>query len=202
MSGYIKYFENDSKSISFLIKDDEVWDKYDKIWDVVKDKLGIKFQTEPVYEYKYLKAKVKEFDGAIKTNLLGNNIPKENMHYTYIACTIDSVIRINRKNHPQVYLEECKYRVKKTQMSRFINTELKSNSESSDSDLDDNELMTKFKKPKSHFANFKQVKKNSYFAEFEQKQIKHKTPLGETGYLSIYFFYFFIFLVSIFFFFF
>ena len=33
MSGYIKYFENGSKNMSFLIKDDEVWDKYDKIWD-------------------------------------------------------------------------------------------------------------------------------------------------------------------------
>ena len=53
-----------------------------------------------------------------------------------------------KKNHPQVYLEECKYKVKKLQMLRFINTELKSGSESSDSDLDleakvDNELMTK-----------------------------------------------------------
>ena len=36
MSGYIKYFENGGKSMSFLIKDDEVWDKYDKIWDVIK----------------------------------------------------------------------------------------------------------------------------------------------------------------------
>ena len=36
MSGYIKYFENGSKNMSFLIKDDEVWDKYDKIWDVLK----------------------------------------------------------------------------------------------------------------------------------------------------------------------
>ena len=41
MSGYIKYFENGSKKTSFLIKNDEVWDKYDKIWDVVEDKLGI-----------------------------------------------------------------------------------------------------------------------------------------------------------------
>ena len=32
MSGYIKYFENGSKNMSFLIKDDKVWDKYDKIW--------------------------------------------------------------------------------------------------------------------------------------------------------------------------
>ena len=57
MSGYIKYFENGGKNMSFLIKDDEVWDKYDKIWDVIKDKLGIKFHSELVYEYKYLKVK-------------------------------------------------------------------------------------------------------------------------------------------------
>ena len=114
MSGYIKYFENGGKNMSFLIKDDEVWDKYDKIWDVIKDKLGIKFRSEPVYEQKYLKAKVREFDGVIKTNFLGNDTPKENMHYTCIACiTIDSVLKIDKKNHPQVYLEECKYRAKK-----------------------------------------------------------------------------------------
>ena len=98
MSGYIKYFENGSKNMSFFIKDDKVWDKYDKIWNVIKNKLGIKFHSEPVYEYKYLKAKVREFDGVIKTNFLGNGMPKGNMYYTCIACiTIDSVININKK---------------------------------------------------------------------------------------------------------
>ena len=70
MSGYIKYFENGGKNMSFLIKDDEVWDKYDKIWDVIKDKLGINFDIEPVYEYRYLEAKVREFDG-VKNKFLG-----------------------------------------------------------------------------------------------------------------------------------
>ena len=55
MSGYIKYSENGGKKMSFLIKDDEVWDEYDNIWDVIKDKLNIKFHSELVYEYKYLK---------------------------------------------------------------------------------------------------------------------------------------------------
>ena len=65
------------------------------------------------------------------------------MHYTCFACiTIDSFLRIDKKNHPQVYLEECKYRVKKTQMSRFINSELKSNSAS---EKVDNKLMAKLK---------------------------------------------------------
>ena len=71
------------------------------------------------------------------------------MHYTCIAyITIDSVMRIDKKNYPQVYLGECKYRVRKMQMSRFISTELESDSES---DLEaesksDTELMAK---PKS-----------------------------------------------------
>ena len=54
-SGYIKYFKNRSKNMSFFIKDDEVWDKYDEIWDAIKNKLGIKFHSKPVYEQKYLK---------------------------------------------------------------------------------------------------------------------------------------------------
>ena len=59
-----------------------------------------------------IKAKVREFNSKIETNFLGNEVPKEN--YTCIACiNIDSVIKIDKENHPQVYLEECKYRVKK-----------------------------------------------------------------------------------------
>ena len=86
------------KNMSFLIKDDEVWEKFDKIWDIIKNKLGIKFHSEPVYEYKYLKAKVREFDGVTKTNFLGNGMPKESMYYTCIACiTIDSVMNFEKK---------------------------------------------------------------------------------------------------------
>ena len=81
MSGYIKYFENGGKNMSFLIKDDEVWDKYDKIWDVIKVKLGTKFHSEPVYKYKYLKSKVREFDGVIKAKFLGKGMPKNARKY-------------------------------------------------------------------------------------------------------------------------
>ena len=66
---------------------------------MIKNKPGINFHSEPAYEYKYLKAKVREIDGVIKRNYLGNNIPKENMHYTCITCiTIDSVMRIDTFN--------------------------------------------------------------------------------------------------------
>ena len=91
-----------------------------------------------IYDEKYLKTKVREYGGVIKTNFLGNGVPKENIHYTCIACiTIDSVMKMEKKNFPQVYLEGWKYKIKKIQMSRFINTELDSDTES------DAELMAK-----------------------------------------------------------
>ena len=80
-----------------------MWEKYQDIWHVIENKLGIEFHSSPVYDEKYIKAKVREFDGKIKTTFLGNGVTKENIHYTCVTCiTIDSVMRIDKKNHPQV----------------------------------------------------------------------------------------------------
>ena len=98
MSGFIKYFENGSKNMSFLIKDDEVWEKYEEIWDKIKNKLNIKFHSKPVYDEKYIKTKVRQFDSGVKTNFLGDGVPRENKHYTCIACiTIDYVMRMEKR---------------------------------------------------------------------------------------------------------
>ena len=80
----------------------------------------------------------------IKTNLLGDKIPKESIHYTCIVCiTIDSAMRMKNKNYLQVYLREWKYRMKKTKMTKFKEAELESESES-ESELEfDNELELK-----------------------------------------------------------
>ena len=48
------------KTCNFLIRDDEVLDKYNEIWDVIKSKLGIKFHSKSVYDKKYMKAKIRE----------------------------------------------------------------------------------------------------------------------------------------------
>ena len=36
MSGYIKYFENGGKNMSFKIEDDNVYVKYNEIWNKIK----------------------------------------------------------------------------------------------------------------------------------------------------------------------
>ena len=108
-----------------MVKNNDVLDKYNEIWVKIRGKLNIKFYSTPAYDEKYIKTKVREFNGVIKTNFLGHEIPKERVHYTCIACiAIDSNMRMEKKNCPQVYLEECKYKMKKTKMIKFINTEL------------------------------------------------------------------------------
>ena len=108
MSGYIKYFENGGKSMSFMLKNDDMLDKYNEIWDKIKETLNVKFHSMSVYDEKYIKAKVREFNGVIKTKFLGDEIPKENMDYTCMACiTIDSVMKMKKKNYTQVYLESA-----------------------------------------------------------------------------------------------
>ena len=52
MSGYIKYIDNDGKNVYFKIEDDNVLVKYIDIWNKIKEKLGIKFHTNPVYDEK------------------------------------------------------------------------------------------------------------------------------------------------------
>ena len=67
MSGYIKYFKNGGKNTSIFVRDDNILDIYNKIWNVVKNKVNIKFHSMPVYDETYIKVKVREFDGEIKT---------------------------------------------------------------------------------------------------------------------------------------
>ena len=115
MSGYKKYFETGGKNMSFVVKDDDVLDKYNEIWDKIKMDLNKKLHSMPVHDEKYIKAKVREFNGVIKANFLGDEIQKVGMHYTCIACiNINSIMTMEKKNYPQIYLEECKYKPRKT----------------------------------------------------------------------------------------
>ena len=76
----------------------------------------------------------------IKTKFLGDEVPKENENYICIASIAnDSVMRMEKKNYLQGYLEEYKYKMNKTKMTKLIEAELKSESESeleSDVELD------------------------------------------------------------------
>ena len=99
MSGWIKYFENGGKNMSFKIEDDEVYIKYNDIWKRIKRLLGgIKLHSVPIYHCQYIKTKVKKFNEVIKTLFDGGEIPKGRIEHVCIACiSVYSVLRIDKK---------------------------------------------------------------------------------------------------------
>ena len=64
---------------------------------------------------------------------LGDEIPKERIQYVCIAAVcIDSVLRVDKKNYRQVYLEQRKYKIRKRNLVDFIDDEIDLSSDDSD----------------------------------------------------------------------
>ena len=120
MNGYIKYFDDGGKNMSFVTDDEKVYEKYDEIWNVVKGLLKLTFTTSPIRDDKYILAKLKIFKKKNLTTFNNNNIiPTEKSNYICIPVTdIDSVLKIDKK----AYLEECKYKLKKRKLVSFIDS--------------------------------------------------------------------------------
>ena len=136
MNGYIKYFDDSGKNMSFVTDDEEIYEKYKEIWEVVRKLLKVDFTVGPVQDDKYLVAKLKIFDRINRTTFTNNAIPIERNHYTCIpAIDIDSILKIDKRVYPQAYLEQCKYKLKKRKHLNFIDDEIID--EDSDSDIDD-----------------------------------------------------------------
>ena len=101
MSGYMKYFDNGGKNMSFKIESEDVYLKYAEIWNKIKTILNVKFHSQPIYDDKYIKTKVKTFNNTINTLCSGDKIPKERIHYVCIsAIYINSVLKTEKENYP------------------------------------------------------------------------------------------------------
>ena len=125
VDGYIKYFDDCGKNMSFITDDEKIYEKYNKIWEVIRKLLKVNFVVSPVRDDKYLVAKLKIFAGINRTTFNNNSIPIERNHYICIpAIDIDSVLKIDKRAYPQVYLEQCKYKLKKRKIVNYIDDEI------------------------------------------------------------------------------
>ena len=126
MNGNIKYFHDGGKNMSFVTDDGEIYEKYNEIWEVVRKLLKLKFTVGSVRDDKYIIAKLKIFNRINRTTFTDNAIPIGRNLYTCIpAIDIDSVLKIdNKRTHPQAYLEQCKYKLKKRRVLDFIDEEI------------------------------------------------------------------------------
>ena len=137
MNGYIKYFDDGGKNMTFVTDDEKIYEKYNEIWEVVRNILKIHFTVSPVRDDIYLVPKLKIFNKINRTTFNNNNyIPIEKNHYICIpVIDIDSIIKADKRAYPQAYLEQCKYKLKKRKIVNYIDDEIID--EDSDSDIDD-----------------------------------------------------------------
>ena len=126
MNGNIKYFDDGGKNMSFVTDDEEIYEKYNEIWEVVRKFLKVQFTVSPVRDDKYIIAKLKIFNKINRTTFTNNAIPIEKNLYTFIpVIDIDSVLKIdNKRAYPQAYLEQCKYKLKKRKHVNFIDFDI------------------------------------------------------------------------------
>ena len=122
MTGYAKKF-NENATMSLRVNNKQPLKNYKKIWGKVEKLLRIDFESKPVYgdDDKYIKTKIKIYAGKCLSIIM-----------------LDSVIKANKKYHPQTFLEECKYVQENARNLEKRESDSDSNDET-ESDIDNDE---------------------------------------------------------------
>ena len=117
----------------FLVYDQEVLNKYNKIWDKIKDSFGKRLDSEPVYNDKYIKTKISLYS----INFYDNKMLIEKKRYICLfVILLDSIFaNLHKEYYSQIFLKECKYTVKNKKIMNNINEELEL--DESDDEYDD-----------------------------------------------------------------
>ena len=165
MTGCRKDFD-ETKYISFLLKDNELLEKYNETWKKVSNAIKKRFDSNSVYIKKYLRTKIKSYKGKINTNFHNNKIPKEGSQYICLSVILlDSILKTDKKQYPQVFLKECKYVIKETKIYNYITNDLEISSSS-----DETILLEKI-----------QIEKSSDYEEKSDEEILKKIQMKKNS---------------------
>ena len=115
MNGYAKYFDKNNGYINLLVNDKEILKTYSEIWNKIKSLIKRVFISEPVYNDKYIKAKIEIYNNRVYKNFQHNKIPKDNEYCACLSVIFLGSIFVNsdKEYYLQIFLEECKYSIKK-----------------------------------------------------------------------------------------
>ena len=114
MNAYVKYFDKNKKYTNILVHNKEILKKCNWIWNKIslfKQNLFKKeFDSKPVYNDKYIKAKISLYN----MNFYDNKTAIEAKSYTYFSVILlDSLVNVDKKFYPQVFLKEWNYAQKR-----------------------------------------------------------------------------------------
>ena len=137
MTGYLHIFEDGTRKMSFLTDNNEFLERYTKIWEKISHLIDKIFDSDPVYNNKYINTKIRSSNNDIITNFHDNDnennkLPEKNKTYKCMSLiSLDSIIKINKKSYPQTLLQECVYKLINRKVENIItNINLDSSSES------------------------------------------------------------------------
>ena len=112
MTGYLNIFEDGTRKMSFPTDNNEFLERYTKIWEKISDLIDKKFDSDPVYNHKYINTKIRSYNNDSITNFhnidnKNNKLPEKNKACKCMSLiSLDSIIKINKKYYPQTLLQE------------------------------------------------------------------------------------------------
>ena len=128
MIGYVKTFKIEDKIdklMSFRRDDEKLLEKYKAIWTKVEDVKNIESNALPVYDDRYIKAKIRTYGDKVYTNFRGLNVSEEDIECeSFIVISIDSLLVYNNKYYLQVYLDNYAYKTVNKQMTDYFDENL------------------------------------------------------------------------------
>ena len=135
MAGYLYIFKDDTRKMSVFTNKNEFLGRYTAIWEKISDLVNKKFDSDLIYNNKYINTKIRLYNNDIKTNFRNidnknNKLPEKNKPYKCISLiSLDSIIKINKKYYPQTLLQECVCKLINKKVENIItNINLDSNS--------------------------------------------------------------------------
>ena len=136
INGYSKYSDKNNKYKNLLVNDEEIPKKYIEIWNKIKSLFKKEFNSEQVYNDKYIKTKIKIYNDRKYTTFQYNKTTKDNEYCTYLsAILLDSIFVDSDKEHyPQIFLEECKYVIKNRKIINTVKEDLELSESDDESD--------------------------------------------------------------------
>ena len=106
MSAYVKSYDGQTKWMYFLIEDYDLFKNYNTIWDKVSVDIKYEFDSEPIYNKKKLKTKIK-FYGDEAADFHDKEMPKTGSDYTCLAAiTLYSALKKNENDYLQKFLKK------------------------------------------------------------------------------------------------
>ena len=124
MSGYVKTFKVEDKInqlMSLCVDDEKLLQKCKPIWIKIEDLKNIKLNTLPVYDNRYIKAKIRTYGDKVYTNFRELNVPEDDIECeTFTVIFVDSLLVYENKYYLQVYLDNCTYKIVNKQMTDYL----------------------------------------------------------------------------------